>query len=171
MLKKIVLSKVRGYLFLYISHEFYYIVSSWCYNVFYVFFSIPIVSFPPSYFVLSLLFISTFHVHARWLVLILVPSTPPLSPHVVAVRLKTTVQYYLHINVARELAAKHLMWWQQLSPKIFQDFSLSNVSTMLINTNETSWNVTMSDRQSLQISALVSRGCIYPRPTLLSHYN
>ena len=42
---------------------------------------------------------------------------------------------------------------------------------MLINTNKTSWNVTLSDGQPLRTLALVSRGCIYPRPTLLSHHD
>ena len=46
--------------------------------------------FPP--FILFLSLIPTFHVRARWLVLILVLSTPPISLHVVAVRLKYTVQ-------------------------------------------------------------------------------
>jgi len=34
---------------------------------------------------------------------------------------------------------------------------------MLINTNETSSKLTLSDRQPFWTSALVSRGCIYPR--------
>ena len=48
-------------------------------------------SFSPP-FILFLSLIPTFHVHARWLVLILVLSTPPISLHVVAVRLKYTIQ-------------------------------------------------------------------------------
>ena len=43
-------------------------------------------------FILPLLFISTFHLYARWLVLILVPSALPISPHAVVVRLKHIIQ-------------------------------------------------------------------------------
>ena len=48
--------------------------------------------FPLPPFKLSLPLIPTFHVHARWLVLILVPLAPPASLHVVVVRPKYTVQ-------------------------------------------------------------------------------
>ena len=66
-----------------------------------IFFGIPIgfslffnllFSFSLFSFIPPLLFISTFHMYARWLVLILVPSTLPISPHVVAVRLKHSAQ-------------------------------------------------------------------------------
>ena len=50
------------------------------------------VSLPPPSFILSFLFISTFHVYARQSVWILVPSALPISPYVVAVRLKSTFQ-------------------------------------------------------------------------------
>ena len=56
------------------------------------FFSDPLISFPLFSFIPPLLFISTFHLYARWLVLILVPSALPISPHVVAVRLKHSTQ-------------------------------------------------------------------------------
>ena len=65
----------------------------WFWNaiLFFLLFLHPLISLPPSSFILSSLFISTFHLYARWLVLILVPSAPPIGPHVVAVRLKYTV--------------------------------------------------------------------------------
>ena len=49
---------------------------------------------PPS-FILSLIFISTFNLYAKWLVLIPIPSTLPIGPHVVVVRLKYTVHVSL----------------------------------------------------------------------------
>ena len=56
------------------------------------FFFDPLISFPLFSFIPPLLFISIFHMYARWLVLILVSSALPISPHVVAVRLEHTVQ-------------------------------------------------------------------------------
>ena len=91
IIKKIVLSKVRGDLFLCISFGFDYKVSSRYYSNF-LSFPIPFVSLPPFSFILSLLFVSTFHVHARRSMLILVPSALPISPYVVAVTLKSTIQ-------------------------------------------------------------------------------
>ena len=66
------------------------------------FFFDPLISFSLFSFIPPLLFISTFHLYARWLVLILVLSALPISPHVVAVRLK-----HFYINAVRELAAVH----------------------------------------------------------------
>ena len=117
-MKKIVLGKVRGNLFLCISFKFDYKVSSKCYSNFPSLFRSPL-SLTLSSFILSFLFISTIHMHARRSVWILVPSALPISPYVVAVRLKPTVHASPHINAARELAAVHLMRRQQLSPKIF----------------------------------------------------
>ena len=50
---------------------------------------------PPSSFIFSLIFISTFYLYAKWLVLIPVPSTLPIGSHVVVVRLKYTVHVSL----------------------------------------------------------------------------
>jgi len=90
IMKKIVLGKVRGDLFLCISFKFDYKVSSRCYNNFPLFFD-PSISLPP-FFILSSLSISTFHVHVRRSMLIFVPSALPISLYVMAVRLKFTVQ-------------------------------------------------------------------------------
>ena len=62
-----------------------------CYSVSFFFSPLPFL-FPLLPFILSLFLIPTFHVRARWLVLILVPSASPISLYVVAVRLKYTVQ-------------------------------------------------------------------------------
>ena len=62
-----------------------------CYSISFLIFD-PLVLLPPPSFILSHLLISAFHVHARWLVLILVSSAPPKSLHVAAVRLIITVQ-------------------------------------------------------------------------------
>ena len=59
------------------------------------FFFDPLISFPLFSFIPPLHFISTFHLYARWLVLILVPSALLISPHVVAVRLKHSAQVSL----------------------------------------------------------------------------
>ena len=69
----------------------------WLWNaiLFFLHFFHPLISLPPSSFILSSLFISTFHLYARWIVLILVPSASSISPHVVVVRLKYTVQVSL----------------------------------------------------------------------------
>ena len=48
---------------------------------------------------------------------------------------------------------------------------MSDVSVMFIRTNETSWNVILGDKPPLRILALASRGGVYPRLTLLSHYD
>ena len=90
IMKKIVLGKVRGDLFLCISFKFDYKVSSRYYSNFPLLFD-PSVSLPPSSFILSSLSISTFHVHARRSVLILVPSALLISLYVIAVRLKPIV--------------------------------------------------------------------------------
>ena len=131
----------------------------------------PHVSLPPPSFILSFLFISTFHVHARRSVWILVPSALPISPYVVAVRLKSTVQAHLHINATRELAAVHLMRRQQLSPKIFWDSSLSNIFIMLVRSNWIFEVVTLIDKPSLRTSTSSGRGHFHPQYTLLSYYD
>ena len=59
------------------------------------FFPIPQILFPPSSFIISLIFISTFYLYARWLRLILVSSALPINSHVVTVRLKYTVHVSL----------------------------------------------------------------------------
>ena len=89
VLESIVLGKIRGGLFLYIVLDFSY---KFDYRMFQCF-------FPPPYFCcLLFLFISspplvrTSHVYIKGLVLIFVPSAPSISLHVVAVRLKHTVQ-------------------------------------------------------------------------------
>ena len=48
---------------------------------------------------------------------------------------------------------------------------MSYVSIILIRTNRISWNVPLDGRPSLQTLALVSRGGIHPRPTLLGPYD
>ena len=105
MLKKIVIGKVRGDLFLYISFRFDYRVSSYCYMFFSQFFDPLLPLLPPS-FILSSSFISTLHVLARRLVLILVPSAPSQNVHVIAVRLKPLFRYHFHINTAREFSCR-----------------------------------------------------------------
>ena len=57
-----------------------------------LYFLIPLLSLHLFSFILSFPITFAFHVHARWLVLILVPSTSSISLRVVAVRLITTVQ-------------------------------------------------------------------------------
>ena len=74
------INRLRGGLFLYIVFQFSYKFSS---SLFQCFFSLFI---PPSTLV------PTSHVYTGELVLILVPSAPSISLHVVAVRLKHTVQ-------------------------------------------------------------------------------
>ena len=105
-LEKIVISTIRGVEFLYISHKFDYKVGSWLLQCFSHGFSNRPLSLHLSFFILSFPF--TFHVLARWLVLILVPSAPSISLCVIAVKLITTVQTSL---VGRELVAEQLMWW------------------------------------------------------------
>ena len=63
-----------------------------CFSLFLLLFLDPLISFLLFSFILSLIFISTFHLYARWLVLILVPSALPISPHAVVVRLKHIIQ-------------------------------------------------------------------------------
>ena len=48
---------------------------------------------------------------------------------------------------------------------------MSDISVMLINTNETSCDATLSDIQLLRTLELVGRGCIYPQPLPWGHYN
>ena len=141
-----------------------------CYSVSFLLFPRSPFSLTP-HFILSFPFISTFHVHSRWLVWILVLSALPISPYAVAVRLKPTVHASPHINAARELAAVHLMRRQQLSPKIFWDFSLSDVSAMLVRSNWISGIVTFADKPSLRTSTLFSQGLLHPWHTLLSYYD
>ena len=81
--------QVQGGLFLYIVLNFSYKFDYWMFQCF----------FPPPYFCcLLFLFISspllvpTSHVYIRGLVLIFDPSAPSINLHVVAVRLKHTVQ-------------------------------------------------------------------------------
>ena len=59
------------------------------------FFFNPLILFPLFSFIPPLHFISTFHLYVRWLVLILVPSTLPISPHVVTIRSKYSAQVSL----------------------------------------------------------------------------
>ena len=91
LVKKIVLGTVQEDQFLYISHKFDYNFGSWLLQCFSIFLN-PLLSVPLSPFRLPSPFISTLHVQARWLVLILVPSAPSWSFYVVAIRLKTTIQ-------------------------------------------------------------------------------
>ena len=90
VMKKIICGKVQGDLFLCISFKFDYKVIDA--TVIFTLLSLLPVSLTASSFILFFLFISTFHVHARRSVWILVPSTLLISPYVVAVRLKSTVQ-------------------------------------------------------------------------------
>ena len=62
-------------------------------------------------------------------------------------------RHHFHINATRELAAMHLMQRQQLSPKIFWNSSLSDVSAMLIRSNRISGIVTLADKPSFRASA------------------
>ena len=64
--------------------------------------------------------------------LILVPFASSISLHVVAIRPKHTVQVSPPHNAARELAAVHLMWRQQLSLEILHDHVLTYSSVILI---------------------------------------
>ena len=98
--KRVVLKKNRPQPSLRRSVLIYYSqvrLQVWFWNaiLFFLHFFHPLISLPPSSFILSSLFISIFHLYARWLVLILIPSAPPISPHVVAIRLKYTVQVSL----------------------------------------------------------------------------
>ena len=94
VLKKIILNRIQEGMFLYIILKFGYKFSSRMLQCFFLFSRSPFL-FPLPPFILSLPLIPTFRMHARWLVLILVPSAPPTSLHVVAVRLKYTVQLSL----------------------------------------------------------------------------
>ena len=80
VLEQIVLGKIQGGLFLYIVLNFSY-----------KFYSPPFQCFF-SLFISSSLLIPTSHVYIKGLLLILVPFAPSISLHVVAIRLKYTVQ-------------------------------------------------------------------------------
>ena len=94
-LKKIVLDKVWGDCSYILLLDLITSLVPDCYSVSSFFFD-PFLPFPLPSFILSSSFISVLHVHARWLMLILVPLIlVPLalfiSPHVVAVTVITTV--------------------------------------------------------------------------------
>ena len=75
-----------------------------------------------------------------------------------------------HINATRILTAELLMWWQQLPPQIFQDFSLYFVFAMLICACRTSRNVLLDDRLPIWTSAWFIQGGISLRHAFLCHY-
>ena len=47
----------------------------------------------------------------------------------------------------------------------------TDISATLIHKNRIFWNVTLGNKPPLRTSALATQEGIYPRPTLLSHYD
>ena len=140
-----------------------------------LFFSLVTNFHPPSLqcfffpFISSSTFIPTSHVYPGGLVLILVSSAPYISLHVVAITLKH--MYHIHINVARKLAAMHLMWRQQFSLEILHDHVLSYSSVILIFSYGMVQKVAFVDKILLRTSALVIQGKICPQCSLLECYD
>ena len=171
MLKKIVISKVRGDLFLYISFRFDYKINSYCYNV------LLLVSrslFCEGSLLLYSSFQSILALHLLTIqasTLMFVPSDTLSDPLCIRVNNATLFRALLHINATKKLAAEHSMPWQQVSPQICLDSSLSYIPVMHTCINRTFLECFPDAKPTLLTSALTSRGGIHPRPTLPGLYD
>ena len=172
-LKKIVLSTVRGDQFLYIDSQVRLQVQFLIVTVFPSQFLDPSLSLPSSYFILSL----PFHI-----CLPRVDQSVGVDPCHISTFLKSLessckverkplFRYYFLTNTARELATEHLMWWQQLSLEIFHGFPLSYSFIIFILIHGMIQNITLKGRPHPLTSALLNRGGIPPRTTLLDGFD
>ena len=118
-MKKIVLDKVREDPFLYISFRFDYKDSSWCYSNFLSFSRSPIhgrslTLYSSSWTILILHFLIIWA--TTW---VFVPLDTLSNFLWIVVAKPALFKGLLYINVARKLAAGHLMQWQQLFLRYF----------------------------------------------------
>ena len=131
-LKKIVFSTVRRDQFFYISFKFDYKVISWWLQFFSLSFSIPFSHCP-----LLPLYSLPFYLYPPRANQMVGFDPCPISTFLKSLCSsckaenhcscwKPLFRYHFHINAARELAAEHLMRWQQLSFEIFHGLLLSS---------------------------------------------